>query len=272
MSTIPDGAVLSDGTHSFTASAGSESIDIHGWNLSSLTITSTNDADFQLKIVATTQDADGNQSQPITATEAVTVTPEAPTVAPVAANGLEGTAIALDLGTTVNGLTGDSNSLASLVVSTIPDGAVLSDGTHSFTASAGNESVDIHGWNLSSLTITSTNDTDFHLNIAATTQDADGNQSTTTTATEAVTVTPEAPTVAPVAETGVEGTAIALDLGTTVNGLAGDSNSPGVAGGEHDSGRRGAERRHPQLHGEHRQRVGGCARLEPVEPDDHLGE
>jgi hypothetical protein len=225
VSTIPDGVTLSDGTHSFTASAGSESIDIHGWNLSSLTITSVNDSNFLLHVAATTQDAEGNQSQTITATEAVTVAPEAPTVEPVAASGVEGTAIALDLGITVNGLTGDSNSLASLVVSTIPDGATLSDGTHSFKASVGSESIDIHGWNLSSLTITSANDTDFRLHVAATTQDADGNQSQTITATEAVTVTPEAPTVAPVAATGVEGSAIALDLGVTVNGLTGDSNS-----------------------------------------------
>ena len=71
-------------------------------------------------------------------TEIVVVSPTAPTVAPVAESGLEGTAIALDLGTTVNGLPGDTNSLASLVVSTIPAGATLSDGHgHSFTAAAG---------------------------------------------------------------------------------------------------------------------------------------
>src|SRR5438105_8607210 len=71
----------------------------------------------------------------------VTVNPTAPSVAPVAEIGVEGTAIALNLGVTVNGAAGDSNSLSSLVVSAIPVGAVLSDGHgNSFTATAGNRS------------------------------------------------------------------------------------------------------------------------------------
>ena len=71
------------------------------------------------------------------------------------------------------------------------------------------------------LTITPANDTNFTLSIAATEKDAEGNISATTNATESVTVNPLAPTVSPVAETGVEGQAIALNLGTTVNHLAG---------------------------------------------------
>src|SRR5437763_8372582 len=83
----------------------------------------------------------------------VTVNPLAPTLAPVAETGLEGSPIALDLGAGINGLAGDANALASLVVSAIPVGATLSDGTHSFTAGAGSTAVDVAGWNLASLTV-----------------------------------------------------------------------------------------------------------------------
>src|SRR6202007_1477486 len=148
---------------SFTASAGNTSVDIHAWTLSSLTVTPTNDTNFTLSVAATTKDPDGNPSTPASATETVTVTPLAPSLAPVAETGVEGAAIALNLGATVNGLTGDANTLASLVVSAIPVGAALTDGTHSFTASAGNTAVDIHAWTLSSLTVTPANDTNFTL-------------------------------------------------------------------------------------------------------------
>src|SRR6202163_3274319 len=96
--------------------------------------------------------------------------------------------IALTIGTTVNGLAGDANALATVVVSAIPLGATLSDGTHTFTASAGSTSVDVHSWNLAGLTVTPAADANFTLSVAATTRDAEGNLSTTTTATEAVTV------------------------------------------------------------------------------------
>src|SRR5438309_1739674 len=184
------------------------------------------DATFSLSVAATARDAEGNLSTATTASETITVTPLAPTLAPLAETGLEGSPIALDLGATVNGLAGDANSLASVRESAIPGGARLPDGTHSFTASAGNTAVDVHGRNLAGLAITPTNDANFSLSIAATARDAEGNQSTTTTsATEAITVTPLAPSLAPVAETGLEGSPIALDLGAGVNGLAGDANS-----------------------------------------------
>src|SRR5438477_252860 len=111
-----------------------------------------------------------------------------PRVAPVAEIGVEGTAIALNLGVTVNGAAGDSNSLSSLVVSAIPVGALHTFPTRrSSDLTAGNTSVDVHNWNLSSLTITPANDANFTLGIAATAKDAEGNLSTTTSGTELVT-------------------------------------------------------------------------------------
>src|SRR5213078_4560892 len=155
------------------AGADSTAVDVVGWNLASLTVTSANDANFTLGIAATARDTEGNLSTLTTAPETVTVNPLAPTLAPVAETGLEGSPIALDLGAGINGLAGDANALASLVVSAIPVGATLSDGTHSFTAGAGSTAVDVAGWNLASLTVTSANDANFTLGIAATARDAE---------------------------------------------------------------------------------------------------
>ena len=58
-------------------------------------------------------------------------------MAPVAETGVEGSAIALNLGASAKNLAGDSNSLATLTISAIPVGATLSDGVHTFTATAG---------------------------------------------------------------------------------------------------------------------------------------
>src|SRR6202030_3387967 len=184
----------------------------------SLAITPTNDVNFTLGVAATTRDAEGNLSTTTTATEAVTVNPLAPSVAPVAASGLEGASIALNLGTTAGGLAGDANALATLVVSAIPLGATLSDGTHTFTASAGNTSVDVHSWNLASLAITPTNDVNFTLSVAATAKDAEGNLSTTTTASERASGSALAPTLAHVAAS--TGNAAADVHGWNLPGLA----------------------------------------------------
>ena len=235
VSAIPVGATLSDGAggHSFTATSGATSVDVSGWSYASLTITPATDQNFTLSVAATEKDAEGNLSTTTTSTEAVTVNPLAPTVTPVAESGVEGSAIALNLGVTLNSESGDSpaNSLASLVVSAIPVGATLSDGAggHSFTATSGATSVDVSGWSYASLTITPATDQNFTLSVAATEKDAEGNLSTTTTSTEAVTVNPLAPTVTPVAESGVEGSAIALNLGVTLNSESGDSPANSLA-------------------------------------------
>jgi hypothetical protein len=226
ISAIPVGATLSDGVHSFTAATGNTSVSVLGWSLSSLTITPVKAANFSLNVSATQRDAQGQLSTATTATEAITVNPLAPTLAPVAATGVEGSPIALNLGAKLNSFSGETNSWASLVVSAIPVGATLSDGHgHSFTAAAGSTSTNIAAWTLTSLTITPANAADFTLSFAASEKDAQGNLSTTATASQTVIVNPLAPTLAPVAATGVAGSPIALNLGAGVNNLAGDSNS-----------------------------------------------
>ena len=191
VSGIPLGAILSDILHSFAASSGNTSIDIHAWALSSLKITPINDTNFSLAAVAT--DAAGNSNTAVM--ELVTVNPLAPTVAPGAETGVEGSAIALSLGVAVRSLGSESNSLSSLLISGATAGAVLTDGTNSHTFSGPSDAFDIHSWNLSTLTIKPANDTNFTLTVAATEKDGEGNLSTTTTSTEAVTVNPLTPTV-----------------------------------------------------------------------------
>src|SRR5436309_10753944 len=95
--------------------------------------------------------------------------------------------------------------------------AVLTDGSNSHTFTGPTDAFDIHSWNLSALTITPANDTNFTLTVAATEKDGDGNLSTTATSTEAITVNPLAAMVTPVAETGVEGSAIADRQSTRLN-------------------------------------------------------
>ena len=48
----------------------------------------------------------------------------------------------------------DGSEKLAISVSTIPVGTMLTDGTHSFTATAGNTSVDISGWSFANLTVT----------------------------------------------------------------------------------------------------------------------
>jgi hypothetical protein len=221
ISGIPVGAILSDAQGH--KASGKTAVDVTGWDLSTLSIIPPNDVNFSLTVTGT--DVHGNVAS---ASEAIIVNPLAPTLAPVAAAGVESSAIAINLGASVSSQPRDSNSLASLVVSAIPVGAVLSDGTNKFKSTSGSTSVDIHAWNLSSLTITAANDKNFTLTVSATEVDAEGNLGAATTASETVTVKPFAPAVtwAPAPSAGVEGTSIALGtLSVTVSSLAGDSNS-----------------------------------------------
>ncbi len=212
VSGVPVGAALSDGTHSFVATAGTTSVNVLGWTYTGLSIKPATDANFSLSVTATNSSA--NVSAP--ASETVTVNPLAPTMAPVAASGTVGHAIALNLGITTGALTGDSNSLASVTLGSIPVGATLSNtagntltvagGSISFSASQLAAGV------LTGLAITPAAGGTFSLTVAATEQDAEGDLSATTNGSETISVGVVAPTVtwSPATETGVEGSAISL--------------------------------------------------------------
>jgi Bacterial Ig-like domain (group 3)/FecR protein len=175
--------------------------------------------DGSYTVTADVSDSAGNPAPQ--ATQAITVDETPPTVTWLAQaeSGIEGTTIALGAITaTVNSLPDHSDSVQSLVVSGIPAGTVLTDGTNSFIATSGNTSIDVKSWNLSNLKITPPNDTNFTLTVTATDQDAN-----TASASELVTVAPLAPYLCPVAAKGHEDTAIALDLGVMAKSLSGAS-------------------------------------------------
>jgi len=168
-------------------------------------------------VTADVMDSAGNPAQEATQAIAVDQTPPKVTWLPQAESGIEGKAIALGVVTaTVNSVPGHSDSVQSLVVSGIPAGAVLTDGSNCFMAVNGNTSVDVQGWNLSCLKIIPSNDANFTLTVTAT--DQDGNAAS---ANELVKVAPLAPCLNPIAAHGNEGAAIALDLGVTAKGLSG---------------------------------------------------
>jgi VCBS repeat-containing protein len=219
--------VLSDGHGHSVTSDGATPIDVVGWNLSTLTITPTGDANFTLTATATEKDANGDISTAATATEQVTIGPTAPTVTWAAATpGVEGTAIALGtLAATITGQEGDTNTLNTLEIGGAPSGAVLSDGHGHSVTSDGSTPISVVGWNLSTLTITPTGDVNFTLTATATEKDANGDISTTATATEQVTVSPAAPTVTTAPVSGIEDGPIALAISASANGLPGDGNS-----------------------------------------------
>ena len=228
VSGIATGAVLTDGENNFMATSDNTSIDVASWNLSDLKIILPNDSNFILTVTATDQGANTARTS-----ELVTVAPLAPYLHPVAAHGNEGTAIALELGVMAKSLSGANadatpNSLDTLVVSDIPAGATLSDGTRSFTATADNTSHDVASWNLSSLTITPPAEFEgcFKLTIAATEHDSEGDISATVTETEVVTVAPVArpPTAsAPAMLTLNEDDISAAVAGVSVGPLAEDN-------------------------------------------------
>jgi Domain of unknown function (DUF4347)/Tryptophan-rich Synechocystis species C-terminal domain/Putative esterase len=126
---------------------------------------------------------------------------------PARKTGVEGNTIAL------GAITGAAGTVT---IGQIPVGSTLIDGSgHSFTASVGNTSISLAGWTLSSLKIVTVNDIDFTLTATTTSGQ---------TAQETVVINPVAPILAPVAETGVEGSPIGLNLGASAKNPAGDSN------------------------------------------------
>ena len=180
------------------ADTGDQQVDIHAWNLPSLTIVAPNDTNFTLNVAAIEQDSSGTQSATTRGTEAVTVNPLAPTVTPVAVTGGLGLAIPLILGITVNresgpnGDAGGTNSLHSVTISDLPNGATLSNSNGDTLSISGGsitfDATQLADGVLNGLAITPTGDAKFTLSVAASEQDAEGNLSSLTMATENVTI------------------------------------------------------------------------------------
>ncbi|MBT9595805.1 MAG: tandem-95 repeat protein, partial [Vitreoscilla sp.] len=163
ISGIPVGATVSDGTNTFTATAGVTSVDVTAWdhqNLQFKSVAGFNGA-VDLSVTATATEASNGSSASTTGSLRVVVADATPPDLFT-----EGTLVIVNQGTSsastyrqvafpvVVNLADAGETLSALVVNGLPVGVVISDGTHSFTASMSDNSVDVAGWNLSSLTLT----------------------------------------------------------------------------------------------------------------------
>ncbi|NYZ23140.1 hypothetical protein HND93_25815, partial [Azospirillum sp. ROY-1-1-2] len=206
VSGLPDGATLSAGTDNGDGSWTLSAADLDG-----LTVTPPADfaGDMVLTVAATTTESDGS-TVTTTAPVTVVVTPvaDAPLLTAADTTGDEGTAIALDLSAALTDT--DGSETLSVTVSGLPLGAVLSAGTDN-----GDGSWTLAAADLEALTISppAHYSGTMALTVAATATESDGSTATTTTAM-AVTVTPvaDAPVLEVADATGVEDSAIALDL------------------------------------------------------------
>ncbi|MFK3798211.1 retention module-containing protein [Pseudomonas sp. NPDC088444] len=191
---LPVGSTLTDGTHTFTATAGQTSTDITQWDLSKLTFTAPSNVSgtVSLTVTATAQDGDAAPvSKDLSFDVHVIAVADAPVVNVTSATGPEDSAIHLTIATALTDTDG-SESL-STTVSGIPLGAVLTDGTHSYTSIPGGDgAVVIDGWDLSKLTITPPKDFngEIKLTVSSTSTEASNGNTATTTTPLVVTVTP----------------------------------------------------------------------------------
>jgi hypothetical protein len=225
ISGIPVGATIADGAgHTFTATANNTSYDITAWNLGGLRVTPPlhSGDDFTLTLTTTATEGENGDFETVVQTLAVSVVAvaDAPTLTLTSAIGDEDTTIPL---TITNSLVDqDGSETIRLVVSNIPVGATITDGNpeHTFTATAGNTSVDITSWTLSGLRVTPllNSGDDFTVTFTSTTTEGE-NQSTAQTVrylTVTITAVADAPILTVSPATGREDTAIPLSVTNTL--------------------------------------------------------
>ncbi len=212
---VPTGASLSAGTDNLDGTWSLEVADLDG-----LTITPAADsnADFQLNVIATATEADGDTTTASTALNvSVTGVADTPTLTTAAASGAEDSAIALDITSALSDLDG-SESL-SITIENVPTGASLSAGTDNLDGTWSLDAADLDG-----LTITPPADSnaDFQLNVVATATENDGSvASTSATLDVSVSGVADAPTLSVSAASGAEDSAIALDITSALTDLDG---------------------------------------------------
>jgi VCBS repeat-containing protein len=194
---LPKGSVITDGTpgHTFTADANNASVDITSWNASTLKFQAPANfsGDVALTLIATAKDgAAAAVSTPLDFTVHVIAVADAPDLTVKTATGDEDTAIHLDIAPAL--VDTDGSETLSTVISGIPKGAVLTDGTtgHTFTAGADNSKVSVTGWDLSSLTITPAKDANgtITLTVTSTATESSNGSAASTSQTLTVNVTP----------------------------------------------------------------------------------
>jgi Ca2+-binding RTX toxin-like protein len=167
----------------------------------------------------TIQDSHGATSTAATVLVNVAAVADAPALTVANATGNEDAAISLSIARALTDIDG-SEHISALVVSAIPVGATITDGSHIFAATSGHTSVDINGWNLSALTITppTNSDADFTLTVTATSQEGASGPTASTSAHLTVTVNSvaDAPDLDVVAAEGTAGEPIPLGIAVTL--------------------------------------------------------
>jgi hypothetical protein len=140
MEDIPVGAVLTDGTNTFTATAAQTSVDITQWDTGSLSITPPSGFYGSIPLTVTATALVPSNGSSATVSQSLPVT--------VQQSSLSMTRMAVAEAPAV------SSATPQVALSGMPVGTTLSDGTHSATTTAASPSVDITGWNTNTLSVT----------------------------------------------------------------------------------------------------------------------
>ncbi|OCK07570.1 MULTISPECIES: Ig-like domain-containing protein [Thalassospira] len=202
ISGVPEGATLSAGTDN-----GDGSWTLSPDQLAGLTITPADDfsGSFELGVTATSADGEDIATKTGSITVDVAGVADDPTLDVTDASGNEDSAIALDIDA---GLT-DSSEVLSVTISGVPEGATLSAGTDNGDGSWTLSATDLNG-----LTITPADDFSGSFDLMVTAQSADGEDVATTTGSITVDVAgvADAPTLDVSGASGLEDSAITLDI------------------------------------------------------------
>lgn len=240
ISSVPVGVTLTDGANSFTATAGTTSVDVSSWALASLQVTppANSDSEFALTITATaTESSNADFASTVgTVNVQVDAVADTPTLdvdggsvvdSSVTVTTNEDTSVAIPVAAALGGDSDGSESLA-VSISAIPVGATLTDGTNAFTATAGNTVADVSTWTLSSLTVTppANSDSEFSLTVTATTTESNPTSSDTTVSGAPAQTTG---TINVVVNAVADAPTLDLDSGT------GGDQSSGTASGNEDT-------------------------------------
>ena len=213
---IPNGAILSAGINN---NDGSWTLTLDELNDLTLSPIENSDTDFTLTITAVSVDGSSTTTLQETLDINLIAVADAPTLTVADAAGSEDGSIALSIAAAVTDTDG-SEAISSIVISGVPAGASLSAGTDNGDGSWTLETSDLAGLTLTPAT---NSDEDFTLTVTATSTDADGSTASST-ADIAVTVTAvaDAPTLSTMTTaSGNEGTAINLEIESTLTDLDG---------------------------------------------------
>ncbi len=185
---IPVGATLGDGVRSFTATAGSTSVDVSGWTLNAISFTPPANASgsYTLTVAATATDSNGSTATsqtnlPVT----VVATADAPslggatTVISVVQGSSATSTLALPVLATLNDT--DGSEVLSVSIAGVPTGATLSAGTNNGGGTWTLAAADLPGLTMTLPAGTSTNGTT--LTVTAVSTEASNGATASTTST-----------------------------------------------------------------------------------------